>query len=143
MMASLPLRGSAAEASAWSQANEDNEVVGHHRGPNIGLEVIEPAPGAAGQAVGPLKAGDAGLDPGPEVAQPAIDPAAADLSGPTLLCMRASGRSWPRRGPVSYIQTPSARPSCPSRQSVRGGGRAGWGPSRRSRWARRSRAAAR
>src|SRR3954451_18721980 len=77
-IASLPLRESAAEASAWSQANEDNEVVGHHRGPDIGLEVVEPAPGAAGQAVGPLEAGDAGLDPGPEVAQLAIDPAAAD-----------------------------------------------------------------
>src|SRR4051794_10273661 len=77
-MASLPLRESAAEASAWSQANESNEVVGHHRGPDIGLEVVEPAPGAAGQAVGPLEAGDAGLDPGPEVAQLAIDPAAAD-----------------------------------------------------------------
>ena len=57
-MASLPLRASAAEASAWSQANENNEVVGHHRGPDIGLEVVEPAPGAAGQAVGPLEAGD-------------------------------------------------------------------------------------
>ena len=77
-MASLPLRESAAEASAWSQANEDNEVVGHHRGPDIGLEVVEPAPGAAGQAVGPLEAGDTGLDAGPEVAQLAIDPAAAD-----------------------------------------------------------------
>src|SRR3954465_3193429 len=77
-MASLPLRESAAEASAWSQANENNEVVGHHRGPDIGLEVVEPAPGAAGQAVGPLEAGGAGLDPGPEVAQLAIDPAAAD-----------------------------------------------------------------
>src|SRR5215210_8410293 len=77
-MASLPLRESAAEASAWSQANEDNEVVGHHRGPDIGLEVVEPAPRAAGQAVGPLEAGDACLDPGAEVAQLAIDPAAAD-----------------------------------------------------------------
>src|SRR3954469_24222133 len=77
-MASLPLRESAAEASAWSQANKSNEVVGHHRGPDIGLEVVEPAPGAAGQAVGPLEAGDAGLDAGAEVAQLAIDPAAAD-----------------------------------------------------------------
>ena len=77
-MASLPLRESDAEASAWSQANEDNQVVGHHRGPNVGLEVIEPTPGAAGQAVGPLEAGDAGLDAGAEVAQPAIDPTAAD-----------------------------------------------------------------
>src|SRR5215213_10041319 len=77
-MASLPLRESAAEASAWSQANEDNEVVGHRRGPDIGLEVVEPAPRAAGQAVGPLEAGNAGLDAGAEVAQLAIDPAAAD-----------------------------------------------------------------
>src|SRR3954464_13722518 len=77
-MASLPLRESAAEASAWSQANEDKEVEAPHRGPDIGFEVVEPAPGAAGQAVGPLEAGDAGLDPGPEVAQLAVDPAAAD-----------------------------------------------------------------
>src|SRR3954451_14535607 len=77
-IASLPLRESAAEASAWSQANEDNEVVGHHRGPDIGLEVVEPAPSAAGKAVGPLEAGDTGLDAGPEGAQLAINPAAAD-----------------------------------------------------------------
>src|SRR4051794_21258363 len=77
-MASLPLRESAAEASAWSQANQDNEAVGHHRGPDVGLEVVEPGAGAGGQAVGPLEGGDAGLDPGPEVAQLAIDPAAAD-----------------------------------------------------------------
>src|SRR5215207_5577571 len=81
-IASLPLRENAAEASAWasawSQANEDNKVVGHHRGPDIGLEVVEPAPGAAGQAVGPLEAGDTSLAPGPEVAQLAVDPAAAD-----------------------------------------------------------------
>src|SRR4051812_43951606 len=77
-MASLPLRESAAEASGWSEANEDNEVVGHDRGPDVSLEVVEPAPGAAGQAVGPLEAGDAGLDAGPEVAQLAIDPVAAD-----------------------------------------------------------------
>src|SRR3954466_16069575 len=77
-IASLPLPESAAEASAWSQTNKDNEVVGHHRGPDIGLEVGEPAPGAAGQAVGPLEAGDTRLDAGAEVAQLAIDPAAAD-----------------------------------------------------------------
>src|SRR3954467_4324859 len=77
-MASLPLRESPAEASAWSQANENNEVVGHDRGPDIGLEVVEPAPGAAGQAVGPLEAGDAGLDAGADVSPLAIDPVAAD-----------------------------------------------------------------
>src|SRR3954466_2105502 len=62
-MASLPLRESAAEASAWSQANQDSEVVGHPRGQDMALEVVAPAPGAAGKAVGPLEAGDAGLDP--------------------------------------------------------------------------------
>src|SRR4051812_44279000 len=77
-MASLPLRESAAEALGWSEANEESEVVGHDRGPDVSLEVVEPAPGATGQAVGPLEAGDAGLDPGPEVAQLAIDPVAAD-----------------------------------------------------------------
>src|SRR5438477_3479403 len=40
--------------------------------------MIEPAPGAAGQTVGSLEARDPGLDPGAEVAQLAIDPAAFD-----------------------------------------------------------------
>src|SRR3954467_11304200 len=40
--------------------------------------MIEPAPGAACQTVGSLEAGDPGLDPGAEVAQLAIDPAALD-----------------------------------------------------------------
>src|SRR6202040_1120923 len=43
-----------------------------------GLEMIEPAPGAARQTVGSIEAGDPGLDPGAEVAQLAIDPAALD-----------------------------------------------------------------
>ena len=34
-----------------------------HRGPDVGLEVIEPAPSAAGQTIGSLQAGDPGLDP--------------------------------------------------------------------------------
>src|SRR3954449_7110060 len=111
-MASLPLRESAAEASAWSQANENNEVVGHDRGPDIGLEVVEPAPGAAGQAVGPLEAGDAGLDPGAEVAQLAIDPAAADhVCGPCLRC-------WGR----TSCESPCPPPRTPSRDP----GSCGW-----------------
>src|SRR5438309_1329576 len=40
--------------------------------------MIEPAPGAAGQTIGSLEAGDPGLDPGAKVAQLAIDPAALD-----------------------------------------------------------------
>src|SRR3954469_20694041 len=65
-------------ASARAQADEEREVVAHDRRPDIGLEVVETAPRAAGQAVGPFEAGDAGLDPGSEVAQLAIHPAAAD-----------------------------------------------------------------
>jgi hypothetical protein len=40
--------------------------------------MIEPAPGAARQTVGSLEAGDPGLDPGAEVTQLTIDPAALD-----------------------------------------------------------------
>src|SRR3954462_10197588 len=73
-----PLHSRDREALGWSEANEESEVVAHDRGPDVTLKVVEPAPGATGQAVGPLEAGDAGLDPGAEVAQLAIDPAAAD-----------------------------------------------------------------
>jgi len=40
--------------------------------------VVKPAPGAAGQAIGPLQAGDAGLDAGLEVSELSIHPAAPD-----------------------------------------------------------------
>ena len=40
--------------------------------------MVKPAPGAAGQAIGPLQAGDAGLDAGPEVSELSIHPAAPD-----------------------------------------------------------------
>src|SRR5207342_2847929 len=53
-----------------------HQVVGHHGGPDIGLEVVEAAPGAAVAAVGALEAGDAGLDTGAEVAQFAVYPRA-------------------------------------------------------------------
>src|SRR4051795_1364907 len=42
------------------------------------IEVIEPAPSTACQTVGSLEAGNPGLDPGAEVAQLAINPAALD-----------------------------------------------------------------
>ncbi len=60
----------------WLQAREQGEIVGHGRGPDVGLEVIQALPGAAAEPVGPLEAGDVGLDPGPEVAQLAIHPTA-------------------------------------------------------------------
>src|SRR5438132_3009233 len=60
------------------ETGEQHQVVRYHRGPDVGLEVIEPAPGTACQAVGSLEAGNPGLDPGAEVAQLAINPAALD-----------------------------------------------------------------
>src|SRR5204863_6820873 len=60
------------------EAGEQHQVVRHHRRPDVGLEMIEPAPGAACQAVGSLEAGNPGLDPGAEIAQLAINPAALD-----------------------------------------------------------------
>src|SRR6266853_3708246 len=53
-------------------------MVGDHRGPDVSPEVIEPAPSAACQTVGSFEARDPGLDPGAEVPQLAIDPAALD-----------------------------------------------------------------
>src|SRR5436190_6378869 len=63
------------------EAGEQHQVVGYYRGPDVGLEVVEPAPSAACSAIGAFEAGDAGLDPGAEVAQPAIDPGALDHVG--------------------------------------------------------------
>lgn len=50
------------------EAGEENEVIGHDRGPDISFEVIEAAPGTTRQAVGALEARDAGFDAGAEVA---------------------------------------------------------------------------
>src|SRR5215207_6023196 len=66
------------QASGWPETSEESEVVGHDRGPDVSFEVAEPAPSAAGQAVGALQAGDVGLDAGAEVSELAIDPAALD-----------------------------------------------------------------
>ena len=40
-------------------------VVGQHRGPDVGLEVVQSAPGATGGAVRALEAGDRRLDARP------------------------------------------------------------------------------
>src|SRR5271170_4748336 len=69
----------------WFGAREQHQVVGDHRGPDVGLEVVEPAPGAACSAIGAFEAGDAGLDPGAEVAQPAIDPGLLTMSATAML----------------------------------------------------------
>src|SRR5690348_2790956 len=60
---------------------EQHQVVGDDGGPDVSLEVVEPAPGAAGSAIGTFETGDSGLDPGAEVAQPAINPRALDHVG--------------------------------------------------------------
>src|SRR5208337_1837702 len=65
-------------ASGCPEPGKVFEVIGCHRGPDVSLEVIEPAPGAARQAVGGLQAGYAGLDARAEVSKFAIDPAAPD-----------------------------------------------------------------
>src|SRR5215213_7827104 len=123
-MASLPLHSRDREALGWSEANEDNKVVGHHRGPDIGLEVVEPAPGAAGQAVGPLEAGNAGLDAGAEVAQLAIDPAAADhvFDAEAALLVEGHVAHPARLRPAQVIATGKAAVRCrlPWRPAVQG-----------------------
>src|SRR5258708_4337573 len=62
-------------------AGEQHQIVGHHCGPDVGLEMSEPAPGAACGAIGAFEAGDPGLDPGSEVAQTAVYPRAFDHVG--------------------------------------------------------------
>jgi hypothetical protein len=59
-------------ASGWLEAGEKGEVVGHDRGPDVGLEVAKHAPGAARQTIGPLEARDVGLDAGAEVPELAL-----------------------------------------------------------------------
>ena len=49
-------------ASARAQADEESEIIGHDRGPDVSLEVVEAAPRAAAQAECPLHTGDSGLD---------------------------------------------------------------------------------
>lgn len=61
-------------ASAWFQAGEEDEVVGHDRGPAVSFA----AQGATRQAVGAFAARDASFDTGAEVAELAIDPLASD-----------------------------------------------------------------
>ncbi len=43
-------------SSALFEAGEEDEVVGHDRGPDVGLEVIKTAPGTASQAVSAFEA---------------------------------------------------------------------------------------
>ena len=49
------------------EAGEQHQIVGHHGRPDLGLEVVEPAPSAARTAMDAFEAGDASFDPGAEV----------------------------------------------------------------------------
>src|SRR5215831_7705155 len=60
------------------EPGEQHQIVRHHGGPDVGLEVVQSAPGAVGGAVRALEAGDRRLDAGAEVAQTTVDPRALD-----------------------------------------------------------------
>src|SRR5215472_19244687 len=62
-------------------ACEQHQVVGDDRRPDVGLKMVEPAPSAAPGAIDAFETGDAGLDAGAKVAQPAIDAGALDHIG--------------------------------------------------------------
>src|SRR5262252_4580302 len=60
------------------EPGEQHQIVRHHGGPDVGLEVVQSAPGATGGAVRAFEAGDRRLDAGAEVAQTTVDPRALD-----------------------------------------------------------------
>ncbi len=64
--------------SGGPEPAKEGEIVSNGRGSNIGSEAGEPAPAAARQPAGTLEAGDARFDPGAEVSQLPVDPAALD-----------------------------------------------------------------
>ena len=70
-----------AERLCQFEASEQHQIVGHRSRPDVGFEVVEPAPGAARGAIDAFEAGDPGLDPGTEVAQPAVHRRAFDHVG--------------------------------------------------------------
>src|SRR5262252_10411366 len=60
------------------EPGEQHQIVRHHGGPDVGLEVVQSAPGATGGAVRAFEAGDRRLDAGAKVAQTTVDPRALD-----------------------------------------------------------------
>src|SRR5580704_1808384 len=70
--------GGRMERSDKLEPGEEREIEGDDRGPDISVEVVEPAPSAARQAEAALYPRDAGFDTGAEVAELAIDPTALD-----------------------------------------------------------------
>src|SRR6185437_14066651 len=73
------------------EPGEQHQVVRDHGGPDVGLEVVQSAPGATGRAVGALEAGDCRLDAGAEVAQTTVDPRALDHLGDGAAALKVEG----------------------------------------------------
>ena len=71
-------------------------------GPDVGLEVVEPAPDATCETVAALEAGDAGLDPGAESGY--RDPSHPDNARGSVArqITRAMGLSGPIRATSSH-----------------------------------------
>jgi len=70
-------------AGGWTEsgrreARKEREIVGDGRRPDVGHEVVEPAPETARQPVGALQTRNVGFYACPEVAQLSIDPVALD-----------------------------------------------------------------
>src|SRR5690348_7944197 len=66
------------EESGRPEARKESKIVCDGRGPDVGGEVVEPAPETARQSIGALQTRDVGFYAGPEVAQLAVDPVALD-----------------------------------------------------------------
>jgi hypothetical protein len=73
--------------------------------PDVRLEAVVPAPGAAAAAIGALEAGDAGLDAGPEVAQFAVHPSALGhvRDGQAALFVEGDILDAARFGPIEIV----------------------------------------
>ncbi len=77
-LAGLDVNPTGSGASGRPDAGKEGEIVSDHRGPDASLKVVEPALGAAPQAISAFQARDTGLDTGAEVSELAIDPATLD-----------------------------------------------------------------
>src|ERR1700750_1792128 len=63
------------------EPGEQHQVVRHHGGPDVGLEVVQSAPGTTGGSVPTLEARDGRLDAGAKVTKPTVDPRSLDHLG--------------------------------------------------------------
>jgi len=107
------------ELGLWRfEAGEQHQVVGDDGGPDVGLEVVEPAPDAACSTIGAFEDGDAGLDPGAEVTQPAIDPLA--LGYWNMARQRYCRRLAPSCNTLRVSADPVAKPAAHRRPKSRG-----------------------